>query len=498
MASDNWCGVCQEACTDHPTICSVCGATLEARPLQADRQGQAPAHPADPDPVLAALQGNVPEHLILEMQAASRDLRNILGNLRGQVQNLDVLTRDILEERDERGNLPREFWDPQHGADRAGASSRPTSKEALARIPRFVLNDRSTMFRQATLRVAAGVPAPGSGTCCLLSTTAPVHPDAIRPSASSVTSATGRTNATAAKENLRKFDCVLGEFGPAGEHSFEMGKTPLVAASPVTGKGGLDEATKARISGLGGSGTNKVVVYMQRGDGLTYVQKARMAQDAGASAVIIGNNTPTPWPYVMKDLAGESTKPGRSICIPVAMVKEEDGREIIRLLEAAQTKTAGLQKPSMPQPPIPKQILVSAQHPAGPATPEEPKPPQPDEHEHEHEQNDHQLPQPQPQHHLLYGLSCDLAITEQSCDCPVCCEQLAHGETVVQLPGCGHVFHEACALHWLESHNTCPYCRRELPTDDPEYERERRLRQQQQQRGTGDAAAGHGGASFYG
>ena len=88
-------------------------------------------------------------------------------------------------------------------------------------------------------------------------------------------------------------------------------------------------------------------------------------------------------------------------------------------------------------------------------------------------------------------LSCELTITAQSSDCPVCCENLQNSETVIQLPGCGHIFHESCALVWLKSHNTCPYCRRELPTDDPEYERERRRRQQQEQEQRASATAGN-------
>lgn len=67
----------------------------------------------------------------------------------------------------------------------------------------------------------------------------------------------------------------------------------------------------------------------------------------------------------------------------------------------------------------------------------------------------------------------DISQTTQG-DCVVCTESFAKGATVVRLPECGHLFHEACALPWLQNHNTCMYCRRELPTDDEDYERERR------------------------
>lgn len=59
-------------------------------------------------------------------------------------------------------------------------------------------------------------------------------------------------------------------------------------------------------------------------------------------------------------------------------------------------------------------------------------------------------------------------------NCIICTEGFDVGGVVMRLPLCGHVFHEQCALSWLTKHNTCPYCRRELPAEDKEYEKERR------------------------
>jgi len=64
-------------------------------------------------------------------------------------------------------------------------------------------------------------------------------------------------------------------------------------------------------------------------------------------------------------------------------------------------------------------------------------------------------------------------------DCPICKDEFELNTEVVEMP-CNHMFHPECLLHWLEIHNSCPVCRLELKTDDPDYEA-RRARQQQQQ-----------------
>lgn len=60
--------------------------------------------------------------------------------------------------------------------------------------------------------------------------------------------------------------------------------------------------------------------------------------------------------------------------------------------------------------------------------------------------------------------------TNGSVICPVCKDPMPIRAKAKQLP-CMHLYHSSCILPWLSSTNTCPVCRYELPTDDPEYER---------------------------
>ena len=54
-------------------------------------------------------------------------------------------------------------------------------------------------------------------------------------------------------------------------------------------------------------------------------------------------------------------------------------------------------------------------------------------------------------------------------NCSVCKDDFELDQQIVNLP-CKHVFHEDCLSPWLTERNSCPTCRYELPTDDPDYE----------------------------
>ncbi len=49
--------------------------------------------------------------------------------------------------------------------------------------------------------------------------------------------------------------------------------------------------------------------------------------------------------------------------------------------------------------------------------------------------------------------------------CCICLNDINKNEKTVLLP-CGHMFHWDCCLKWLQSKNTCPVCRFELPAED--------------------------------
>ena len=59
--------------------------------------------------------------------------------------------------------------------------------------------------------------------------------------------------------------------------------------------------------------------------------------------------------------------------------------------------------------------------------------------------------------------------------CGVCKDEFNIGEECLSMP-CNHYFHENCLIPWLKQRNSCPICRYELPTDDPDFEEMKKIR----------------------
>ncbi|KAF0971853.1 hypothetical protein FDP41_010076 [Naegleria fowleri] len=53
--------------------------------------------------------------------------------------------------------------------------------------------------------------------------------------------------------------------------------------------------------------------------------------------------------------------------------------------------------------------------------------------------------------------------------CAVCLCEFEENDLLTRMP-CGHVFHKDCIMPWIKDHNSCPTCRYELATEDPERE----------------------------
>ncbi|RHZ64070.1 hypothetical protein Glove_326g32 [Diversispora epigaea] len=66
--------------------------------------------------------------------------------------------------------------------------------------------------------------------------------------------------------------------------------------------------------------------------------------------------------------------------------------------------------------------------------------------------------------------------------CPICSEKFITANEksndmksiVIRMP-CKHLFDKECILSWLKLHNTCPVCRHEVESDDPEWKKKHQI-----------------------
>jgi len=66
--------------------------------------------------------------------------------------------------------------------------------------------------------------------------------------------------------------------------------------------------------------------------------------------------------------------------------------------------------------------------------------------------------------------------------CPVCLDFYRADDPPAMRLKCKHTFHEDCLIPWLKKTATCPVCRMDLPTDDPNYEEYKRQKKRAAER----------------
>lgn len=384
--------------------------------LASSMENQTPINPTALVPLMNQLQGDT-------------TLAGMLGGGTTATNN-DENVNDLA------GILPPEALNPQA----AGARLRPVSKVALDNLKRIVLTPQSAELFDAQISLFDSKSVDDLSPCVAVS------------------------NNSSKDGGSLTLNAVPGEFGPLSASSASKddgdnsNKTTnqqrqqtaaLVVCSPRTTKGGqLSTETLSEIDYLR-KHRIPFIAYVERGDGITFVQKALVCQRAALKGeggeesfcigVIVGNTASggkEVWPYVMQDNKKEAIKFG--LKVPVVMIRRVDGQRLVKWASSRkQDANSGKY--------IPCQMKI-----------------------HSKQANSH--------------------------TCPICTDSYAPGDTIIRLPLCGHVFHEKCALAWLTKHNSCPYCRKELPTDDDDYERERRRREANAGVTEGDA----NGHNFYG
>jgi hypothetical protein len=166
----------------------------------------------------------------------------------------------------------------------------------------------------------------------------------------------------------------------------------LSMCSPQYGEGVLEGYTPGSI------------LLMKRGV-IPFSEKVQKAQDVGASALIIGQNSDI-WPFLMTDSTCYFNN--YQLHIPVVMINQVDFTLITNIITDITTSNNSSKN----------EVLNSV------------------------------------------SISC----CEGSKECCICQNNMNCGDIVLKLP-CTHCYHEGCILQWLDKHNTCPMCRHQMPVN---------------------------------
>lgn len=158
------------------------------------------------------------------------------------------------------------------------------------------------------------------------------------------------------------------------------------------------------------------IVYLSRGK-VSFATKAKYAIEAGAVVVIIGQTTDI-WPFIMCDGSTEFNllpEFSHRQNTPILMISKRDSLILHKFL---------LQNESLTR----TTITTSTDAPT------------------------------------IASISCYFTNGESS-ECCICKDEMQVGCEVLKLH-CRHIYHTSCVEAWLESQNTCPMCRAEMPIDE--------------------------------
>jgi Ring finger domain/PA domain len=460
----SYCPVCDEACPrDHERICTVCGAELQlhqqhpAAPLGRNDEDNDDDDDDEGGGEASGSEGGRRLPLLRQQRSPSQgDSEEAGAGAGGNVELLALLEQTISDLRRQQQQQQHVFGVGDNDGGRAGAQADPAvlrRADDLRQVTESLTRAQAGV-RQLLLRLADLTGGPSLLSLSSARPTAPAYLEGIprvtlTPQSTVFAEATVAVNGTA-------FRAVPGDFG-VNHLAHRVPGAAIVYCG--TGRGGIDAQAMAQIQQVlskrsrGSLPTSSdeampisspnppLVLLFDRGGDVTFVGKAMLAQHVGACAAIIANHVSDPWPYRMADSSNEAQR--RGLQIPVVMVRKEDARSILGSLR-------------------------QGSHQSGPVT-------------------------------------CDVEILPagKSSECAVCLQSMQAGETIMVLPSCRHAFHDSCAATWLQSHNTCPYCRSELPTttNDNHHHHHHRNNEQQQLRddaaNRGDPLSG-GSGDFYG
>ena len=501
----DWCEICEEVST-HSKICEVCGEDLVGRPAAAAAGSGTPAAAAASmsQEEAATILSAVEAHRIGAASASAAVTSGEGPSITSVAQSWASQDQELLREavRTATGAIATgdgggdgEWQTPPPEAMNPSAASgkdRPTSRECIERIPRIAVGANSSILHECCITVQPPVKCGPFGGCggsagnaikrkvhtydsAVVAEFGPappynhtgrlVHSSILHECCITVQppvkcgpfGGCGGSAGNAIKRKVHTYDsAVVAEFGPAPPYN-HTGR--LVLCHPTTGRGGLEPTT---ISSLSANSNYPTIAYMERGEGVTFVRKALMAQAAGASAVIVGNNCGV-WPYVMQDSAGEATKGVVKMGNLKCDIDDDDGKEGAKDADDKDTEPDSTPKDDSTSLKIPV-VMVK--------------------------RSDGNYIRKLLEQSPGCTTRCTIAakVLGEKGGCIICTDKFDVGDTVMRLPSCSHCFHEKCALTWLTKHNTCPMCRRELPTDDKEYESRRRAEGRSHAAASGDSA----------